>query len=167
MFDNGAPVSGCTTFGLIQVSAKKPRTTLGIEARTSSAGLRTRRLRGPAYSDEPERRRDQHRDHRDDQRAGRDRGDVVHAAPREPAIGDERRWVDVGEEMKGIAEQRQNDRAADPNGQPGGAEERGSDELLPASPVRGDPQIGGDEARDQRPSHAARVSASASASRAT
>ena len=51
MFDSGAPVSGCTTFGLIHVSAKKPRTTLGIEARISSDGFSQRRTRGLAYSE--------------------------------------------------------------------------------------------------------------------
>ena len=43
--------SGWTTFGLIQVSAKKPSTTLGMEARISMIGLRTLRTRGVAYSD--------------------------------------------------------------------------------------------------------------------
>src|SRR5438093_7755729 len=38
-------------FGLIQVRAKNPRTTLGIEARISSTGFRTARVRLPAYSD--------------------------------------------------------------------------------------------------------------------
>ena len=93
MFDSGAPVSGWTMFGLIQVRAKKPRTTLGIEARISRIGLRRRRTRGAGVlgevdpGSEPERRRHEHRHAADDERAGHDRADVVHAATREPAVG--------------------------------------------------------------------------------
>jgi hypothetical protein len=41
----------CTTFGLMNVRAKKPRTTLGIPARISRMGLIVLRDRGLAYSD--------------------------------------------------------------------------------------------------------------------
>ncbi len=50
MFESGAPVNGWTIVGLSQVSAQNPRTTLGIEARISIAGLRILRTRGVAYS---------------------------------------------------------------------------------------------------------------------
>ena len=39
------------TFGLMTVSAKKPRTTLGMPARISRIGFSRRRIRGEAYSD--------------------------------------------------------------------------------------------------------------------
>ena len=51
MFDSGASVKVWMMFGLIQVSAKKPSTTLGIEARISMIGLRARRAPGEAYSE--------------------------------------------------------------------------------------------------------------------
>ena len=40
-----------TTFGLMNVRAKKPRTTLGMPARISRIGLTMPRTRGLAYSE--------------------------------------------------------------------------------------------------------------------
>ncbi len=49
---NGAALlkNRTTKSGLITVSAKKPSTTLGMPASTSTIGLRKRRVRGRAYS---------------------------------------------------------------------------------------------------------------------
>ena len=48
----GASVQiSCTSSGEITVRAKKPRTMLGMPARISRIGLRTRRTRGLAYSE--------------------------------------------------------------------------------------------------------------------
>jgi hypothetical protein len=47
----GAPLSDWIRFGLIQVRAKKPSTTLGIAASSSRSGLRKPRARRPAYSE--------------------------------------------------------------------------------------------------------------------
>ncbi len=43
--------SGRSTFGVTKLMAKKPNTTVGMPARTSSTGLRTLRAWGLAYSD--------------------------------------------------------------------------------------------------------------------
>ena len=52
MFESGASVEGWIMFGLIQVSAKKPSTTLGMEARISMIGFRAAsHAPGEAYSD--------------------------------------------------------------------------------------------------------------------
>ena len=50
MLKTGAP-NGWMRVGLMTVRAKKPSTTLGIEASTSSTGLSQRRMRRLAYSD--------------------------------------------------------------------------------------------------------------------
>ena len=119
MFESGASVKGWITFGLIQVSAKKPKHHAwdrgqDFEDRLQGASHARGGVLGQVDPGaQAERRCDQHGDSRDHKRSDHDRLDVEQAAPREPAVGPQARLVDVDEEGQRVAYQAQDDRHAD------------------------------------------------------
>ena len=90
---------------------------------------------------EAERCRNDHRHPRDDERPDNDGREVVHVAPREPAIADQLRLVDLDEERCGVPDERENNRGADEDREDGGAKECDPNQELAAAARGRDAQV--------------------------
>ena len=90
---------------------------------------------------EAERCRNDHRHPRDDERPDNDGREVVHVAPREPAVADQLRLVDPDEERCCVPDQREDNRGADKDREDGGAEECDPDQEFAAAARGRDAQV--------------------------